>query len=118
MAGPLPIRVSPCCCFADGGIIRGVRHIHHERDVRLQRIRNLPRAEQTDFLLHIRYGTNLGVELRAGFLQQTQRFGHRKGADAIVKRASHCKIAAQNIKFIHERDGVADAHEFLSIGPR
>jgi len=39
--------------LAHGGIIRRVRHVHHERHVGLERLGDLPRAEQADLFLHI-----------------------------------------------------------------
>ncbi len=101
--------------LADGRIIRRVRHIHDERDVRLERIRDLPRAQQADFFLHVRDGADFTIQFHLGFFEQPQRLGHGERADAIVKRARHREIAAQNIKFIRQRNWVADPDNFLRV---
>ena len=101
--------------LAHSRIIRRVRDVHDECDVRLERVGDLPRAKQADFLLHVRDGADLGVQFNLRFLQQPQRFGHGEGADAVVERAGHGEITAQNVELVRQGDRVADAHEFLGF---
>ena len=49
--------------LADGRIIRRVRHVHDQRHVRLERIGDLPRAQQADLLLHVGHGADFRVQL-------------------------------------------------------
>ena len=53
------------------------------------------------------------LQLGLGFLEQPQRLGHGESADAVVERPRHGQVVAQQIKFVRQRDRVADAHEFL-----
>jgi hypothetical protein len=80
--------------LADGRIIRRVRHVHHQRDVRLERVGNLPRAEQADFLLHVRDGADFGLQLGLRFLEQPQRFGHGE----VPMRLSNARATARSLR--------------------
>ena len=59
---PFPYFYIAMLRFVDARIIRRVRHVHDEGYVWLKRIRDLARAEQTDFLLHVRDGANLCLQ--------------------------------------------------------
>ena len=102
--------------LADRRIIRRVRHIHDQRDVRLERIGDLPRAEQADFLLHVRDGANFGVQLCL-----CDSFNNRN-ASATAKvpmRLSNARATARSLRNNSnsslERDRIADAHQFLRV---
>ena len=51
--------------FVHAGIISRMRHIHDHGDVRLERIRDLTRAQQADFFLHV--GHRADFRLEPGF---------------------------------------------------
>ena len=89
--------------------------IHDERHVGFERVGDLARAEQADFLLHIGDGADLGLQLGLGFLEQPQRLGDGEGADAVVEGPRHGQVVAQQVEFVGQRDRVADAHELLGF---
>ena len=55
------------------------------------------------------------LELAGGLGQEPQSFDHGEGADAVVEGARNGQVVAQQFKFVVERDGIADAHQFLGL---
>jgi hypothetical protein len=101
--------------LADGRVICRVSHIDHHGHVGLEGVGNLPGAQAADFLHDVRHDTNLSIEFAPGFTEQTQRLGHREGADAIVERPGHSEVVAKQLELVGQGNGVANAHQFLRL---
>ena len=86
--------------LADCRVIRGMGHIHHQRDVGLERVGNLARAEKADFLHDVGHGQDFRISFFRSSLQLPQGLRHGEGADAIVKGARHRQVAAQHFKLV------------------
>ena len=81
--------------FANGRVVGGMGDVHYERDIRLEGVSDLARAEQADLFLHIGDGADFGLQFGFRFLEQPQRLGHGEGANAIVKCPRHRQVVAQ-----------------------
>ena len=94
-------------------VVGRVSDVHHQRDIGVQRVRNLPRAEEADFLHRVGDDAHLRVELDSAGLEQAQRLSHSPSAYAVVERPRHDEVVAQKLELVVERDRVADADKFL-----
>ena len=80
--------------FVDRRIIRRVRHVHHQRHVRLERIRDLPRAEQADFLLDVRNRANFRVQ----FLFDSLNNRIASATAKVPMRLSNARATARSLR--------------------
>src|SRR6202035_735605 len=73
------------------------------------------RAEQAHLFLNVGNRTNCRLEFAFRPAQQAQGFGDSEGADAIIKRARHSKVVAQQLKFVIQGDGITNLHQLLRV---